>query len=280
MAILTRHALPCSRWAWLWLYRVKVLEGLSFNDVIGPHGERIALCVRRHGNRSKKPSDWTQNAHAPSERTDDLCTDRPIISRLRAVGIRCADHVTPSTRRSRHYFADSGGRSVGIVRLRTKATEFSFRPIIWRACVISNVAWILNKCSNAVPFLVELWSIELTWNFLLLKYSRGRDVGLATLTVVRTEFPVHIVWCSGLCHRIVWYVRRSILFRSCGRTTLWCYLRSWDLLEKLPVVQPLKNIPTFYGIRRFITVFTRALHWSVSWARAVQSIPYHPILSL
>jgi hypothetical protein len=39
------------------------------------------------------------------------------------VGIRCADHVTPSTRKSRHYFANSGGRSVGIVRLRTKATE-------------------------------------------------------------------------------------------------------------------------------------------------------------
>jgi hypothetical protein len=33
--------------------------------------------------------------------------------------------ITPSTRKSRHYFADSGGRSVGIVRLRTKATEFS-----------------------------------------------------------------------------------------------------------------------------------------------------------
>jgi hypothetical protein len=32
----------------------------------------------------------------------------------------------PSIRKSRHYFADSGGRSVGIVRMRTKATEFSF----------------------------------------------------------------------------------------------------------------------------------------------------------
>jgi hypothetical protein len=30
----------------------------------------------------------------------------------------------PSIRKSRHYFADSGGRSVGIVRLRTKTTEF------------------------------------------------------------------------------------------------------------------------------------------------------------
>jgi hypothetical protein len=44
--------------------------------------------------------------------------------RLTAMGIRCADHVTPSTRKSQHYFADSGGRSVGIVRLRTKAKEF------------------------------------------------------------------------------------------------------------------------------------------------------------
>jgi hypothetical protein len=39
---------------------------------------------------------------------------------------------------------------------------------------------------------------------------------------------------------------------------------SWAILEKPPVVQLLKNIPTFYGTRRFITVFTRALHWSLS----------------
>jgi hypothetical protein len=44
---------------------------------------------------------------------------------FKAVGIRCADHVTSSARKSRHHFADSGGRSVGIFRLRTKATEFS-----------------------------------------------------------------------------------------------------------------------------------------------------------
>jgi hypothetical protein len=33
-------------------------------------------------------------------------------------------------------------------------------------------------------------------------------------------------------------------------------LRSWALLEKLPIVQPLKNFPVFYGTRRFIAVFT------------------------
>jgi hypothetical protein len=54
------------------------------------------------------------------------------------------------------------------------------------------------------------------------------------------------------------------------------YLRSWALLQKLPIVQLLKNFPTFYRTRRFITVFTRALHWSLSRARSIQSIPSHP----
>jgi hypothetical protein len=33
----------------------------------------------------------------------------------------------------------------------------------------------------------------------------------------------------------------------------------------------------FHGTQRFITVFTRALHWSISWARSIQSIPRYPI---
>jgi hypothetical protein len=42
-------------------------------------------------------------------------------------------------------------------------------------------------------------------------------------------------------------------------------------------VQLLKNFPSFYGTRRFITAFTRALHWSLSWARSIKSTPSHPI---
>jgi hypothetical protein len=37
-----------------------------------------------------------------------------------------------------------------------------------------------------------------------------------------------------------------------------------EALEKLPVVQLLKNFPAIYGTRTFITVFTRDLHWSLS----------------
>jgi hypothetical protein len=41
---------------------------------------------------------------------------------------------------------------------------------------------------------------------------------------------------------------------------------SWSsaLLEKLPIVQPLKKFPAFYGTQRFITVFRRAHYWSLS----------------
>jgi hypothetical protein len=35
-------------------------------------------------------------------------------------------------------------------------------------------------------------------------------------------------------------------------------------LEERPNLQLLKNFPAFCGTRRSITVFTRALHWSLS----------------
>jgi hypothetical protein len=48
---------------------------------------------------------------------------------------------------------------------------------------------------------------------------------------------------------------------------------SWALLENPAIVQLLQNFPAFYGTRRFITMFTKALHWPLFWARSIQSIP-------
>jgi hypothetical protein len=39
----------------------------------------------------------------------------------------------------------------------------------------------------------------------------------------------------------------------------------------------IQELPAFYRTRRFITVCTRALHWSPSWARSIQFTPSHPI---
>jgi hypothetical protein len=56
--------------------------------------------------------------------------------KLRAVGIRCADHATPSPLKLALTSPTSGGRSVGIVGLRTKATEFSFLIDVWPRFVV------------------------------------------------------------------------------------------------------------------------------------------------
>jgi hypothetical protein len=44
------------------------------------------------------------------------------------------------------------------------------------------------------------------------------------------------------------------------------YLTPWSrvLLEKLTVSHLVKKLPTFYGSREFITMFTRAHHLSLS----------------
>ena len=50
--------------------------------------------------------------------------------RLTAVGTRCVDHVTPLYPQKLALTSPpGGGRSVGIVRVRTKATEFSL--VLW-----------------------------------------------------------------------------------------------------------------------------------------------------
>jgi hypothetical protein len=37
------------------------------------------------------------------------------------------------------------------------------------------------------------------------------------------------------------------------------------LLENLIATQLVKKVPAFYGTRRFITVFTASLQWSLTW---------------
>lgn len=56
----------------------------------------------------------------------------------------------------------------------------------------------------------------------------------------------------------------------------WCvayFPCSIKLLAKLTVALLVKNLRTFYGIRRFITVFTRARHRGVSCGKQIQPKP-------
>jgi hypothetical protein len=56
-------------------------------------------------------------------------------------------------------------------------------------------------------------------------------------------------------------------------------LTPWSrgLLENLAGFQLVKNLPVFYGTRRFIKAFTSARHLSLSRASSIQSILPHPI---
>jgi hypothetical protein len=49
---------------------------------------------------------------------------------------------------------------------------------------------------------------------------------------------------------------------------------SWEAANCAPI----QEIPSYFKeTRRFITVFTTALHWSLSWASSIQSLPSYPI---
>jgi hypothetical protein len=52
--------------------------------------------------------------------------------------------------------------------------------------------------------------------------------------------------------------------------------RSWVLLKKLSVDQLLKNFTIRYGTRLFITLFTCAFYWPLSWPRWIQFKPPNP----
>jgi hypothetical protein len=56
----------------------------------------------------------------------------------------------------------------------------------------------------------------------------------------------------------------------------WLIESSTVVLEKLTGPQLVTNMPAFYGTRRFIAVFTRAQHLSLSRVRSVQYVPVHP----
>jgi hypothetical protein len=59
--------------------------------------------------------------------------------------------------------------------------------------------------------------------------------------------------------------------------TDWVNWLSWAILEKPPVAQLLKNFPLHCETWRFITVFTRALHWALSSARWIHFLSSYPV---
>jgi hypothetical protein len=137
------------------------------------------------------------------------------------------------------------------------------------------------------------------WNFSVSQYLRYKEQHLELFSTLDGMPPLPLRSASRCRYGIPRNNKQDlrIFWNDMDRLRHWAYLlklstinvwavtithsltRSWRwaILEKLPIVQPLKNFPAFYGTRRFITAFTRALHWSLPWARSIQSIPSHPV---
>jgi hypothetical protein len=86
-----------------------------------------------------------------------------------------------------------------------------------------------------------------------------------------TVFLIHKLWIN---YSNQWVEAKyfTIFFLLTNQLTPW----SRVLPEKLKCPQLLKKFPAFYGTRKFITVYTRARHLSLSWATSTQSAPPHP----
>jgi hypothetical protein len=87
---------------------------------------------------------------------------------------------------------------------------------------------------------------------------------------VRLRFLIFGTWRDG---SIFLSFSSSKLLSKHLKLTSW----SWALLEKPPVKQLFKNFPTSYRTRKFVNMFRRALHWSLSWDKSIQYIPPHHI---
>ena len=73
------------------------------------------------------------------------------------MGIRCADHVTPLyPQKLALTLPTGGGRSVGIVRSRTKATEFSFSLV---SISFKFYFVLLVFCALHCRYLLHTWQL-------------------------------------------------------------------------------------------------------------------------
>jgi len=96
-----------------------------------------------------------------------------------------------------------------------------------------------------------------------------------------TDVCRHNHFCC--CSTSVYCCKRIFRYRLSPETfgyTLVCVLdrtATRTLLNKPVVTQLLKKFPAFYGIRWFITLFTKDGHRSLAWAKWIQSTPSHPI---
>jgi hypothetical protein len=110
---------------------------------------------------------WASGGQLRSHLNKKCSGSRSRKQRLTAVGISCADHVTPLYPQKLALTSPTGGgRSVGIVHSRTKATEFS---LVWFKCdwaITINCSLVYSDFPNSLYIKYTVRSVN------IINYSR------------------------------------------------------------------------------------------------------------
>jgi hypothetical protein len=138
-------------------------------------------------------------------------------------------------------------------RTRRLITVFTTRywSLSWATCIQSTPSHFISLRSN----------LTLSSHLLL-----GLQIGLFPL-----GFLTKILYAFLISPRRTTYP--AYLLLGFILLTPWCR----TLFEKLIVTQLVKKTCFLYGTRRFITVFTKARHWTLSWASRIKFVPWIPI---
>jgi hypothetical protein len=125
---------------------------------------------------------------------------------------------------------------------------------------------------NPVPNYISLISV-LIFHVIQIKWLHTLIIHGEPLYLVAIHTCVIVIvcalylnkWSAERCRSVNPIILVYIRVTADGtQNLLLTYSWSWALLEEPPTVQLLKNFSAFYGTRRFFTVFTRVLHWSLS----------------
>jgi hypothetical protein len=162
-----------------------------------------------------------------------------------------------------------------ILRALLEIIQIAFKPTVTRDGVnhISHFkCWKTTLSHDSVQEVLGShlrWNICLDWGFCGFAQSHSTNTG--KMRQIRPR-PLTSTFFATYCLLIdppLDIKDFELPIASLSLTHSW----NWALLEKPPLVHLLKNFPTFYGTRRFISMFTRAVHLSLSWVRSIQSIP-------
>jgi hypothetical protein len=177
----------------------------------------------------------------------------------------------PTTRRVTRLGTDHTENTVSIVPLLLHVYSLQ-----WKHVYCTTV--YQQSCHNMFLDITKSWSTEFVQLFLYDQIFCNSSL----FSVQRTEKNdrdtyicfIFMSLCNLILTKVIFLSFQSTVF-TVPLTHSLTHSWSWALLEKLPIVQPLKNFPAFYGTRRFITTFTRALVVPI----LSQIDPIHPIPS-